>query len=160
MKRVALVLCLFLAPAFCYASDTCPWINAATAFGAIGASPEAAGTHSTITSGSCTFSYRTQEGLHELRVTVEPSSDAPHLFASRKASCGSDARPLTAIGNEAIVCAVGPSANVYGKQVIGRVRDQIFTVTMTVDGPESPARVNDLQQKIEMLAELIAGNLF
>lgn len=160
MKRLAVFLGFAVAPALCYASGSCPWINAATAFDALGAAREAAGTGSAITPGSCTFTYQTPDGLHELRVSVEPSADAPDLFASRKASCGSDARALTAIGNEAIACAVNPKAGSYGQQVIGRVRDQVFTLTMTANTPRTPAAVNDLRQKTEMLADIVSGNLF
>lgn len=160
MKRFALMFCFILAPVACQASDPCPWINASTAFGALGITPDAAGSSSATTATSCTFAYRTPNALSELRVTVEQSSDAAHSFLIRKAACSSDLRPLSAIGNEAIICSVNPATNVYGRQVIGRVRDQIFTLTMTVGGVSTPARTDDLQQKAEMLAELVSGNLF
>jgi hypothetical protein len=160
MKRLALALCFFLTSAACYAAAPCPWINAATAFGALGASSDAAGASSVNASSSCTFTYRMPNGLRELRVTVEQSSDAPHSFVSRKAACSSGGRPLTAIGNEAIACAANSDRNSYGEQIIARVRDQVFTVTMTVDTPKTGATVKDLQQRVEMLAELISGNLF
>jgi hypothetical protein len=160
VKRLIFALCILLTPVGSHASNTCPWINAATAFGALGTSPDAAGTNSAITSNSCTFTYQTPNSLHELRVTVEQSSDASRNFASRVTACSSGAHSLAAIGNEAVACAVNQNAEIYGEEVIGRVRDQVFTLTMMINTPKTPGSAGDLQQKAEMLAELISGNLF
>lgn len=160
MRRVALALCIFLSPAIGHASSSCPWVNAATAFGALGTTPEAAGTNASTTSTSCAFTTRTPNALRELRVTVEQPPDAPGNFASRKAACGPNAQPISTIGNEAVACSMATNGNLYGQQIIGRVRDQVFTVQITATTPKTFAAVNELRLKAEMLAEIVSGNIF
>ena len=70
-----------------------------------------------------------------------------------KARCGAGATALRAIGNEA--CAVEIKGQTYGQEVIGRVRDQIFTVTLTTTVPKDA-----LQEKARNIAEQVAGALF
>jgi hypothetical protein len=81
-----------------------------------------------------------------LTIEIATGQDlAPYL-----AKCGSQAFPLKAIGNEAFACSM---AN--GERVIGRVRDQIFVVTIVTD--EAPAA---LREKARKAAEQVAGNLY
>jgi hypothetical protein len=55
--------------------------------------------------------------------------------------CGSDAVPLRAIGSEAVACP---------KEVMFRVRDQVFLVRMNTDDRE----------KLRKVAESVAGSVF
>lgn len=68
-------------------------------------------------------------------------------FAAFLAKCGSDAKPLKGIGNEAVTCSLPRK----GARVVGRVRDQAFVVSL------SPA---EKQDSINKAAEIVAGNLF
>jgi hypothetical protein len=76
-------------------------------------------------------------------------------MASYKAHCSGDATHLQAIGNEAVMCAADTKAQAHGEQVIGRVRDQVFTVTITTS-----ARNDALEEKTRNIAEQVAGALF
>ena len=49
----------------------------------------------------------------------------------------------------------------YGEQVIGIVRDQIFTVTVTTSAKEDPAMPREaLKEKSRNISEQVAGALF
>jgi hypothetical protein len=160
VRRFAFILCLLLFPAISRAAAICPWINATTAFGALGAAPEDSSVKSVVTANSCTFTYQTASTMRELRVTVDQLADAAHNFEGRKAACAAGAKPLHAIGNEAVTCLMNAGGNLQGEEVIGRVRDQVFTLTLTEKMSDPAAGSKDLPQKAEMLAELVAGNLF
>lgn len=59
--------------------------------------------------------------------------------------------PLNAIGNEAVACAT------HGReQVVGRVRDQLFTIRLTMKGFNEEA----ISEKGRLVAEQVSGNLF
>jgi hypothetical protein len=69
--------------------------------------------------------------------------------------------PLQSIGNEAVTCAADTKGHTYGEQVIGRVRDQIFTVTVTTSAKQDPSMSREaLQEKSRNKAEQVAGALF
>lgn len=76
-------------------------------------------------------------------------------------TCGMHAETLQAIGNEAVSCAEkteGPGAS---EVAFGRVRDQVFTITLTTslkDDRELTTAV--LEAHIYTAAEQFAGNLF
>lgn len=123
-----------LLPAIGAAAETCPWINAATAGGVLGGEVTA-----TVTPDTCTF---VRPGS-ELRIGVQPK-DAAHAV-----TCGPGPSPLKAIGNEAVICTEGRTA-----KVVGRVRDKIFTITVTSSKPDT------LREKALRVAEQVAGNLF
>ncbi len=69
-------------------------------------------------------------------------------FAGFLAKCGSDAKPVRAIGNEAVLCT-----SAQQQRIVGRVRDQAFVVTMT---PGDTGK----EELIKKAAEIVAGNLF
>ena len=52
-------------------------------------------------------------------------------------------------------------AKADGEQVIGRVRDQVFTVTITTSARNDPSMSRDaLREKTRNIAEQVAGALF
>jgi hypothetical protein len=68
---------------------------------------------------------------------------------------------LRAIGNEAVTCAVDSKGKSYGQQVIGVVRDQIFTVTVTTSAKKDPVMPRKaLEEKSRNISEQVAGALF
>jgi hypothetical protein len=80
--------------------------------------------------------------------------------ASHESRCTAPAAALKAIGNEAVSCSadVGYSR---GEQVIGRVRDRLFIVTVSSTIAQDPLMTRQLlQAKARMIAEQIAGALF
>jgi hypothetical protein len=72
-------------------------------------------------------------------------------FASYLSSCGSHATRLKGIGNEAYVCP-------RDRRVIGRVRDQVFSIRVSTKAPSVPADV--IEEDARRVAEQVAGNLF
>lgn len=65
-------------------------------------------------------------------------------------------RPLHAIGNEAIMCP--EKIKGQGEQVLGQVRENVFTVTVSTSSRNDPAMSEeDLVQKAALFAEHVAG---
>ena len=141
--------------------QSCPWMNQATASGLLGGD---AGVSASEASGdrpaTCTFTHKLPGLIRVLRITVETRIDAHDRFLAAAKSCGADATPLRAVGNEAVVCA-DHSAGGPGERVFGRVRDQVFTITLTSSQRGDATFKHDLlRAKIATAAEQISGNLF
>jgi hypothetical protein len=139
----------------------CPWLNDATASGVLNGpvtlNLETAPEDQTI----CVFTnLRTAKDYSALRIMVQPLTDVTKAVASRESQCTSPAAALKAIGNEAVSCSadVGYSR---GEQVIGRVRDRLFIVTVISTMAHDPLMTRPLlQAKARMIAEQVAGALF
>jgi hypothetical protein len=109
----------------------------------------------------CVFTYDVQGVRRALSITVELAADAHARMASIVANCGSDAVPLKAIGNEAQACSVDDRKGGPGERAIGRVRDQVFTITISSTHRGDPVLTRDaLKAKIYTAAEQVSGNLF
>lgn len=158
---LAFAVCMALSPAACHAANSCPWVNDATAFGALSADASPAAEQSQVTASTCIFTYREQSESLELRITVEQKEDAAQAFSMKKAQCGSDMKSLPSLGNEAILCAANEADHICAEQIIGRVRDQIFTVILTanVEGGQATPR-EAFKQSVRTIAEQVSGNLF
>ncbi len=110
---------------------------------------------------ACNFTYHDATASRELRITVEEVKDAQQAMTAYQARCGSRVTPLRAIGNEAVTCAVDSKGKSYGQQVIGVVRDQIFTVTVTTNAKKDPVMPREvLEEKSRNISEQVAGALF
>jgi hypothetical protein len=110
---------------------------------------------------ACDFSYHDATASRELKITVEEVEDAQRAMTAYKARCRSSVTPLQAIGNEAVTCAVDSKGKSYGQQVIGVVRDQIFTVTVITSAKNDPAMPRGaLKEKSRNISEQVAGALF
>lgn len=116
----------------------------------------------TLSQGSraaCSFVYHDATASRELKITVEEVKDPGQAIGAYKARCSAGASPLQAIGNEA--CAAEIKGQTYGQEVIGRVRDQVFTVTITTSKRNDPSMSRDaLKEKTRNIAEQVAGALF
>ena len=148
--------------ALCQANVGCPWLNVATASGVLRSSED--GTMATLSQGSkgaCTFLYHDATASRELRITMEEVQDPKQSMTSYKARCSGEASPLRAIGNEAVMCAADIKGQAEAEQVIGRVRDQMFTVALTTSVRNDPSMSGDvLKEKTRNIAEQVAGALF
>jgi hypothetical protein len=145
-----------LMPAFAHAAETCPWLNAATAGGVLGGAVTMTVTHENANrdDAACAFIRERGSVISELRIGVW-TMDPPHSeYTSHAADCGSNAMPLKAIGNEAVVC----SPDARSARVVGRVRNRIFTIL--VGTSDSSATPDLLREKARAVAEQVAGNLF
>jgi hypothetical protein len=156
-------ICLLLGlPRATYAANRCPWLTEATASGLIGA--DAAGSYVAGTGSQpavCTFTEKSQIPARTLTITVEVASD-PHARMTAVARiCGDGAAPLTAIGNEAVYCSVDLRHGELGERAVGRVRDQVFTITLNSTMKDDPILTREiLKTRIYTAAEQVAGNLF
>jgi hypothetical protein len=164
MRYLTLALFVLLAPrhALCQANVGCPWLNVATASGVLRSSE--GGTMATLSEGSraaCSFVYHDAIASRELRITMEQVQDTSQAMTAYKARCSGASSPLQAIGNEAATCAADTKGHSDGEQVIGRVRDQIFTVTITTSARNDPSMSRDaLRENARNIAEQVAGALF
>jgi hypothetical protein len=110
---------------------------------------------------ACDFTYHDPTASRELKITVEEVKDAQQAITAYKARCTSQVTPLHGIGNEAVTCAVDSKGKGYGQQVIGIVRDQIFTVTVTTNAKKDPVMPREaLEEKSRNISEQVAGALF
>jgi hypothetical protein len=155
-------IALISAPSVAQAANGCKWINEATSGGLLGGdavgdlTPEVPG-QPTI----CTFTQMTDGGKRILRITVEIAADPRERLAAIEQGCGPDAAPLKAIGNEALICAADDRKAGMGERIVGRVRDQVFTITMTSTLKNDPILTRVvLKTRIYAAAEQVAGNLF
>ncbi|HLH01157.1 MAG TPA: hypothetical protein VKX25_00175 [Bryobacteraceae bacterium] len=143
MKRF---LSLWLLPAALFAADQneCPWINAATAAGIIGAPVQ-----TKTAADRCEFVAANPQ--YVLRVEVKTAS------SSSSDSCGPHAQTLSGIGNEAVAC-LEKKPGQRTERILGRVRDRSFVISLsTADNSASDA---SLLSKAKSAAEQVAGNLF
>lgn len=152
---------LLLLTASCRAQAHCAWLNDATASGFLNGPVtldlETAADDESI----CVFTnLKTAKDYSTLRIMVQPLKDVNNAVASHKSRCTSAPVALRAIGNEAVSCSadVGYSR---GEQVIGRVRDRLFIVTVSSTIAQDPSATRQLlQEKARTIAEQIAGALF
>jgi hypothetical protein len=162
MRYLALLVVLAPWPAICQMNTGCPWLNVATATGVLRGGES--GPMATLAEGGkarCSFTYHDSTASRELKITVEEIKDAKQAMAAYEARCGSSVTPLRAIGNEAVTCAVDSKGKSYGQQVIGIVRDQIFTVTVTTSAKKDPTMpLEALEEKSRNISEQVAGALF
>ena len=164
-KIASIVLGVGLAglPAVARAANNCAWLNEATASGFLGG--DAVGTFTAPVPGQpaiCVFVNQSAAATRTLRITVEVAAD-PHarMMDALARDCGADAAPLKAIGNEALVCAADDRKGGLGERVVGRVRDQVFTITIGTTLKGDPILTRDaLTAKIYSAAEQVSGNLF
>jgi hypothetical protein len=156
------VAALVLVSAVCKAQDAhCAWLNDATAAGVLNGKVnldlETAPDDATI----CTFTnLRTAKDYSTIRIMVQPLKDTSNAVAPHESLCTSPAVAVKAMGNEAVTCSadVGYSR---GEQVIGRVRDRLFIVTVSSTMAHDPEMTRQmLKDKAHMVAEQLAGALF
>ena len=162
MRYLALFVLLAPSPAICQMNTGCPWLNVATATGVLRSNESSP--MATLAEGgraACDFSYHDATASRELKITVEEVKDPQQAMTAYKARCSSGVTPLRAIGNEAVTCAVDSKGQSYGQQVIGVVRDQIFTVTVITSAKNDPVMPQEvLEEKSRNISEQVAGALF
>jgi hypothetical protein len=153
---------LIALPNLCHANNNCPWITEATASGLLGG--DAAGSFSQPSPSQpavCTFVQTIAGGAHTLRIAVEQTPDFLARLDSAYKECGTDPAPLTAIGNEARICNADDRQKLFAERVVGRVRDQVFTITISSTLKRDSILNRDaLKARVYTAAEQVAGNLF
>ena len=149
---IKLFALLLLMPAAGTAAEACPWLNAATAGGALGSAATVTITHQNANRDDADCSFAAAGGT--LRISVLTMETPRSEFTSHAEACGANTTPLKAIGNEAVVCDPDKSS----AQVVSRVRNRIFTILITTTDSSAAAAV--LREKARAIAEQVAGNLF
>jgi hypothetical protein len=161
MRRYAVSLVLLLV-AVCPSvlrAENCPWLNAATAGGALDVGQTRVQvTHPTSTQTVCSFAPAARSRTSpSLQIVVDRRNVDLSTFASRMMHCGGELRPMAGVGNEALFCAEDEHGTVL--QAAARIRDR----TLLIHWRRPPAKPEDpkaREQKLQMLAESVAGNLF
>jgi len=158
---VLLAIVISALPARVLAENHCAWLNEATASGLLGG--DAVGDVSAATGQPtvCTFTQTTDGVKRVLRISVEVTADAHAHVSAIEQGCGADVSPLKAIGNEAAACAADDRKGLMGERVVGRVRDQVFTISISSTLKNDPVLTREaLKSRIYTAAEQVAGNLF
>ncbi|MDW5264793.1 MULTISPECIES: hypothetical protein [Acidobacteriaceae] len=155
-----LLLGIAMVPVTGRAQTSCPWLNNATASGVLNAAASLK-MQSTADNGSvCLFQYQEGSTVYDLQIVVHDIKSAPGESTADESRCRSHATLLKGIGNEAILCPVN-SEDLYGEQVIGRVRDKKFIVSVGSNLRMNRAvTLEALQLKATGIAEQVAGSLF
>ncbi len=156
-KVCILALGILASTALCEAEDVCPWINAATVIDAPGSSVRSV--QSIVAGGgdTCVFHYQKADGFYSVEIAIRTATGSNRDMAAPETRCTSDKITLTGIGNGAVLCGIGA----HGEQVIGRVRDKIFTINVDVKTEHhSTEMTKSLSDRAIMMAAQVAGNLF
>lgn len=160
--RIAFAVLLALFAVSAHAESNCPWLNEATASGLLGG--DAMGTFTAAASGQpamCSFVQKTADGMRELTISVLTDADAQMKLGTMMHDCGAMDHPLQAIGNEAGVCAMDTKHRQMSERIVGRVRDQVFTISfVTTLKNDSELNRDSMMSKSYTAAEQVAGNLF
>lgn len=162
LRVACLFFLLFGLAANCHAKNNCPWINEATASGLLGG--DAVGDFTEASAGQpavCTFTQTGAGFTRTLRITVEVTPNTHARLQSATQACGKNAVPMQAIGNEASMCALDNRSTGQGELVVGRVRDQLFTITLGTTLKDDPILTRmALKDKAYTAAEQVSGNLY
>jgi hypothetical protein len=156
-----MLMWLMAVSAFCRAEGHCAWLNDATASGLLNGIVTLDLQTAADDQNICVFTYqRSAIDYASLRIMVQPLKNTADAIKSHESLCTSVAVSLKAVGNEAASCSadVGYSR---GEQVIGRVRDRLFVVTVSSTAGQDPAMTRPLlKDKARSIAEQVAGALF
>ena len=145
-----------------HAANDCPWMSETTASSLLGG--DANGLYVAANERKpavCTFTQQTPEGSRSLQVTVQIVGDPQARLAQAEETCGTEPAPLHAIGNEAIYCNGAEGAGQRIERAVGRVRDKVFSITLTTSIKDDAVLTRDaLKARIYTASEQVAGNLF
>jgi len=162
LRWTSLALIFFL-PMLCRAESICPWLNQATASGVLGGAASSSVETGSTGQAVCAFHFQKGDTAYDLRIRVERMKDYSKEFDLYQKTCGSQKLPLAAIGNEATLCEIEgrKKKSAQGEQVVGRVRDRAFIVSVSTSGTNDRSMTRDvLKQKASGVAEQVAGALF
>lgn len=141
-------------------TNSCPWINQATAAALLAGAPTIGYTDASAGApATCTLRSTAPGGTRTLLITVETASSPQSRFSALVASCASVAR-ITGLGTEAVSCPDRRDASA-GEKVVGRVRDQVFTILLTTTfNPDPVLTPTKIKARALAAAEQVSGNLF
>jgi hypothetical protein len=144
-----------------YGQAKCPWMNEATAGGILGGVVTVTTNVTGHGDGVCEFWRRQGTILRQLRISVNIMTDIPRQFPAYLAQCPPTSARLAAVGNEAVTCSDNSKAELYSEQVVGRVRDQAFAVSVSSSVGNDASMTQEMRrEKANLAAEQVAGILF
>ena len=162
--RIRLTIGILLALSSSGHAESCPWLNAATAGGALGGEVSTELIHTNSDDLKCEFIRKDGGSLYTLVITVHTMTDPIKEFEAHHSLCRSSETTLRGVGNEAIECIIAEDHDRATTQVIGRVRDRIFVLRMSMPKADagSPTHSDEgaIQDIVQNLAEQVAGSLF
>ncbi len=148
------------------AEESCPWLDSPTADAALGTTTTATVTlldknqpdTDKIGDSICEFSKQQGVLFRQLRIEVRTVADPAREFAAYNAHCSSKPAPVKAVGNEAWACALEAKSGQVAEQIIGRLRDRIFVVTIRAN--ESWLSHFGLLAKAYSVADQVSGAMY
>jgi hypothetical protein len=108
----------------------------------------------------CEFNRKTDSGVSTLRIDVQTMSDPAKQFGGFVARCKGTAIALRGIGNEAVQCVNQGDVGMGREQVIARVRERAFVLTVIRPPGASAEAPNGLRHDTRNIAEQVAGSIF
>ncbi len=157
----ALFSMLFSLSAMAATTQPCPWLNAATASGALKgpiASISVTYSNQENSDATCEFTAGKEHSARRLRIEVGTMNDLAHDFPKYLAKCGHSGKSVGAIGNQALACSIRGRNNEVLEQVVSRVRERAFVVDVGSDSHTlTQNAMRDIARKV---AEQVAGFLF
>ncbi len=154
---------LFAMPARVRAANNCPLMKEATASNLVGGDTVGSFVAGQHQPSVCTFTQHAGNVTRALQISVEIINDAHGRFLSTvREDCRSKSLLVPpAIGNEAVACAVDSHRMIIGERALGRVRNQVFTITLSTPIKDDPVLTPAmLKMKIGTAAEQVTGSLF
>jgi hypothetical protein len=160
--QLAVALCIFVLPGSAHATNNCPWINEATVSGLLDGQAVGSFIQGSVGQAStCNFVFKTAGGVRTFTINVETVQDAHTQVMNMAKGCKEPQEVLPAIGNEAYVCTTAHGKEAVAELVVGRVRDQVFTISISTTGKsDSILSTQDLKSRISIASEQVSGNLF
>jgi hypothetical protein len=146
-------------PSICKGQSKCPWMNEATAQGILGG-PVIVRANITNREGDCEFLRRKVSVVFHLQISVHVMGNIAKQFPAYLAQCGPKPTPLSTIGNQAVRCDNHRKGQ-FAERVVGRVRDQAFTVSVGSSVQNDPSMTQETRrEKVTLAAEQVSGILF
>lgn len=140
--------------------EQCPWMNEATAAGAL-AGPVTA-TFAPVLGhqdldGVCRFTRSGTLPAPELSIELITIAN-PKEFARYRDRCKAPI-PVRAIGNEAFACSVNASDGAeHTWKIVGRVRTRVLILSLRLF--DDKLRSEDRLESAKRMADIVAGNLY
>ncbi len=158
--KILLVFAILM-PAACRAETKCPWLNEATARGILGGEVKMTVEINPQGNGECQFSRRQGTAVFQLRISVHKMTNVVTQFPTYLSFCPPNSPPLRTIGNEAVTCTTERKGSKYDENVVSRVRDAAFIVSVSSTIQDDPQMTKQMRRdKANLVAEQVAGNLF
>jgi hypothetical protein len=152
---------LLLSPAVGLAAVHCPWLNAPTASWLLGGEVQISVTPPDPQGDvTCDFSSGQASTVSTLHIAVHTMDTPSRDFESFFAQCGGTRLPLRAIGTDAVQCVPKNGSGTGEEQIIGRVRERAFILTIHRSGIAPPTPKDGLREDTRNIAGQIAGTLF